>query len=99
MAFTTAFQMEEMDNKAYIIELQLELANLKQEKTKNIIKFIAKINVLAREFPHSQVDIGMIVTQGILDPKHKKKLLFKYAKSKNFAFSNVKTLFKAIYFF
>lgn len=53
---------------------------------------------MARELPCSEIDVGMAVTQGILDPEHKERLLFECARSKNFAFSSVKTLVKALYF-
>lgn len=90
--------MEEVDNEARIVELRLELANLKLGETENIAEFIARANVLAKELPDSQVDVVMAVTRGILDPEHKERLLFECARSKSFAFSDVKTLVKALYF-
>lgn len=53
MVFTIAFQIEEVDNKIRIIELQLEFVNLKQEEIENIAKFITRINVLVRELSNS----------------------------------------------
>ncbi|MCJ1346442.1 hypothetical protein MMC31_004659 [Peltigera leucophlebia] len=90
--------MEEVDNEARIVELRLELANLKQGETENIADFIARADILARKLPGSQVDVGMAVTRGILDPEHIEKLVFECARSKNFTFSSVKTLVKALYF-
>lgn len=56
--------MEEVDNEARIVELRLELANLKQGETENIADFIARADILARKLPGSQVDVGMAVTRG-----------------------------------
>ncbi len=81
-----------------MVKLRLELANLKQGDTENIAEFMSKIEVLAKELPDSQVDVGMAVAQGISDLDYKEKLLFKCAQSKDFTFSNVKTLIKALYF-
>lgn len=97
-AFTVAFQMDEVDNEARIVELRLELADLKQRETENITEFIARADVLAKELSDSQVDVGIAVTQGILDLEHKEKLLFECARSKNNTFSSVKTFIKALYF-
>lgn len=69
-----------MDNEAHIIELRLELANLKQEETKNIAEFMTKADVLAKELLNTQVNIGIAVTRGILDPEHKERLLFECAR-------------------
>lgn len=62
-----------------MIKLRLELANLKQEDTKNIVEFMGRTEVLAKELPDFQVDIGMAVAQRISDLDYKKKLLFKCA--------------------
>lgn len=90
--------MDEVDNEARMAELRLELANLKQGDTENIAEFVSRADVLAKEPPDSQVDIGMAVARGILDLDHKEKLLFECARSKSFTFSTVKTLIKALYF-
>ncbi len=97
-AFITTFQMDEVDNEARMVELRLELANLKQGDTENIAEFMGRADVLGRERPDSQVDVGMAVARWILDPDHKEKLLFECARSKSFTFSTVKTLVKALYF-
>lgn len=76
-AFTTAFQMEEVDNEARIFELRLKLANLKQGETENIAKFIARADILAKELPGSQINDGMAMTRGIFDPEHKERLLLR----------------------
>ena len=75
-AFITTFQMDEIDNEARMVELRLELANLKQGDTENIAEFVGRADILAKELPDSQVDIGMAVARGILDPDHKEKLVF-----------------------
>ena len=97
-AFITTFQMDEVDNEARIVELRLELANLKQGNTENIAEFVGRADVLAKELPDSQVDIGMAVARGILDPDHKEKLLFEMCTVEKLQFSTVKTLVKALYF-
>lgn len=71
LAFNVSFQIEEVDNEARIVELRLELANLKQGETENIAEFIA----LAKELPDSQVNVGMAVTRGILDLEHNERLV------------------------
>ena len=45
--------MEEGDNEERIVELCLGLAHLKQGKTENIAKFIARADNLAKELPGS----------------------------------------------
>ncbi|MCJ1348929.1 hypothetical protein MMC31_007162 [Peltigera leucophlebia] len=88
----------EVDDETRIFELRLELANLKQGETENIADFITRADIMARKLPGSEADGGIAVTRGILDPEHKERLLFECASSKNFTFSNVKTLAKALYF-
>lgn len=90
--------MDEVDNEARIVELRLELANLKQGDTENVAEFVGRADVLAKELPDSQVDIGMAVARGTLDPDHKEKLLFECARSKSSTFGTVKTLVKAMHF-
>ena len=90
--------MEDVDKKTRLVDLSLELSNLRQGETKNIAKFITRANVLAKELPDSQVDVGMAVTRDILDLEHKKKLLFECTRSKSLTFGNVKTLVKALFF-
>ena len=89
--------MDEVDDETRIFELRLELANLKQGDTENIADFITRADILARELPGSEVDVGMAVVRGILDPEHKEILLFECARSKNFTFSSVKTVVRALY--
>ena len=91
--------MNEMDNKVRIVELRLKLAKLKQKDIESIAEFVGKVEVLAQELPNSEVNIGMVIAQEILDLNHKGKLLFKYAWSKSFLFSTIKTFVKALYFF
>lgn len=88
-----------MDNKARIVKLYLEFANLKQENIENIAEFVSRVDLLAEKTPDSQMDISMAVIQGILDPNHKEKLLFKCAQSKSFIFSIIMTFVKTLYFF
>ncbi len=90
--------MDEVDNEVRMVELRLELANLKQRDTENIAKFVGRAEILAKKLPDSQVDIGMAIARGILDLDHKQKLMFKCAQLKSFTFSIVKTLVKALYF-
>lgn len=60
---------------------------------------MAKRDILAKKLFDFQVDINMAIAQGILDLNHKEKLLFKCTRSKNFTFSTIKTLVKALYIF
>lgn len=46
--------MEELDNETRIVELRLELANLKYGETENIAEFIARAITLAKELPGTQ---------------------------------------------
>lgn len=62
-----------------MVELHLELANLKQEDRENIIKFMGRVDILAKKLSDSQVDIGIVVARRILNLDHKEKLLFEYA--------------------
>lgn len=97
-AFAAAFQVEEVDHGTCIVELRLELANLKQGEIENIAEFIARADTLAKELPGSQVDVGMAVTRGTLDLEHKERPLFECVRSKSFTFGNIKTLAKALSF-
>ena len=97
--FLDSFEMEDVDKETRLVDLRLELSNLRQREIENIAEFIARTDVLAKEFSNSQVDVSMAVTRGILDLEYKEKLLFECARSKSFTFGNVKTLVKALYFF
>lgn len=81
-----------------MVEFCLKFTNLKQRDIENIAKFVDRAEVLAKKLLDSQVNIGMAVAQEISDLDYKEKLLFKYVQLKNFIFSIVKTLIKALYF-
>ena len=49
MAFIAAFQMEEVDHEARIVELHFELANLKQGETENC-RFYCRFYCPSRHF-------------------------------------------------
>lgn len=58
------FGIEEVDKETRLVDLCLELSNLRQKKTKNIAEFISRVDVLFKELAGSQVDVGMAITQG-----------------------------------
>lgn len=50
-----------MDNEERIVELRLELINLKQGDIENIAKFVGRTEVLAKKLSNFQVNIGMAI--------------------------------------
>lgn len=54
--------MEDIDKKTQLMDLYFELSNLRQEKTKDIVEFFSKVDILSKKLVGSQVDIGLATT-------------------------------------
>lgn len=87
-----------MDRETQLVNLRLELSNLRRGETENTAEFIARADILSKELAGSQVDVGIAITRAIRDQAYKERLLFEYAKTRNFEFNNVKALLKAMHF-
>lgn len=95
--FKTFYQLTPQDTRTKLFDLEIKLADFKQQTDENIAKYLEKAANLVIKFPIEEFYIGMATVRGINNQEHQDWIERECHRTEGFTFTSVSKLAEVSY--